>query len=893
MANVDPRNPQIGTHGSPASLNGGNAYPSSEQLDPLGDKDDDGTGMTVEDTEDGGAVATLKGPEVDKDPKFYRNLVEEMEEGDLAIIATDLERKILDDKNSRSKRDELYEEGIRRTGLAGDAPGGAAFEGASRVVHPMLIKASVDFGSRTVKELLPAKGPVRDNIYGTQTVARVEKAKRQTRHMNWQLTKQMPEFRSEMEQLITQVPLGGDAYMLMEWNGKHHRPVSTFIPVDEMLIPFAASNFRSAQRRTWMEKITQETFEQRVDDAIYRDTDTISVAAEPESTKAAGAAAKVEGKETTAENIDGQRIIYRTWTSLELAIDGEESAPYVVHMDESTKKILAIYRNWAEDDDDQGELAWVVQFPFVPWRGAMSIGLVHLIGSLAAASTGALRALLDSAHLNNFPTLIKLAGLNKGGQTLNLQATAIKEMEGGVSVDDIRKLMMNVPFNPPSDTLYKLLGFCVEAGQDVVRTTFENMADNSQQMPVGTTLALIEQGMTVFSAIHARLHASMAELLAVLHRINGMYLDEQEVLDDTGELLVKQADYQGPMDIQPVSDPNIFSEMQRFAQIQIIAQRAQLLPQLYDLREVEKSILERTKVPDAERFLLPKQEVVETNAVTENAMLSLGQPVHAFPDQDHLAHIQVLLDYAKNPMLGMLSIIAPAFVPAAMQHLKEHIVFWYVSFMEQHSSAAIGSGAKIGELMKYKDPQTREEVDKLMAQISGKFLENQTMETLQGIMPVFQKLEAFVQQQQKAAQEQAIAAQQPAAAARIESAKIAAASTDKRTDAQTQIAQGEQKLEAGAVAGQNAQKAAESQAQTQRDEAAAALDMQKTREQQMHEALGDEADRASSATEQARELAAKHEITAQDNATALTIAEVGAAARRATAVKNGTRVNKE
>lgn len=900
MAKADPRTPRIGPPGNFSAFNGAaHDYPSSEELNPLGDEDsDDGTGMTVTDTEDGGAVATLAGPPETDSKEFYKNLAADMEEGELATLATDLERKIQDDKTSRSKRDELYEEGIRRTGLAGDAPGGAQFEGASKVVHPMLIKASVDFGSRAVKELLPAKGPVRDNIFGTQTLQRVEKARRQTRHMNWQLTKQMPEFRSEMEQLITQLPLGGNCYMMLEWSRQYKRPIATFIPVDEMLIPFAASNFRSAQRRSWMEKITKETFEGRINDGLYRDADNIllSPSAEPDSTKSSDAAARVEGKETTAENIDGQRIVYRTWTSLKLEVDGDESHPYVVHLDDTTRKILAIYRNWKEEDENKEELAWVTEFAFVPWRGALAIGLVHLIGSLAAASTGALRALLDSAHLNNFPTMVKLAGLNKGGQTINLQATQVKEMEGGVSVDDIRKLMMNVPFNQPSPVLYELLGFCVEAGQDVVRTTFENMADNSQQMPVGTTLALIEQGMTVFSAIHARLHASMAELLSVLHRINGLYLNEQKVLDETGELLVKASDYQGPMDIQPVSDPNIFSETQRFAQVQIIAQRAQLMPQLYDAYKVEKAILGRTKIPDADQFLIPKPEVVETNAVTENAMLALGRPIHAFPDQDHLAHIQTLLDFAKNPMLGMLSIIAPAFVPAALQHLKEHIVFWYVDFMEKHASGSIRqieSGTKIADIMRYKDAETRKELDRLMAQVSAKFLERQTQQTLAGIMPVFQKLEQFMQQQQQAQMEQAAAAAQPMAQARITAAKIAAASTDKRTDSQTQVAQGQQKLEAGAMAADNTLKNQELQAQTEKEQADAAAEAERTRQQMIADAGGDQADRESQETQQLRELAAKHEITGQDNATALTIAEIAAAARRATAVKNGTRVNKE
>jgi hypothetical protein len=855
--------------------------------------------MKVEDTADGGALVTLDGPAIEQNGEFYENLANTDLGIDLATIASDLHRKIEDDKLSRKRRDELYEEGIRRTGLANDAPGGASFEGASRVVHPMLIKASVDFGSRAVKEMLPAKGPVRDNIFGTQTEQRVEKARRQTRHMNWQLTKQMPEFRSEMEQLITQLPLGGNAYLLGEWTDRYKRPLTTFIPVDEMVIPFAASNFRTAQRRTWLEKITQDTYEERVDSGLYEDIDGVNVSpAEPETTASADAAARVEGKESSSENVDGQRIIYRTWTSLRLPeeVDGGKLRPYVVHMDSTTKAIIGLYRNWKPDDETFAELPWVVEFAFVPWRGALAIGLVHLIGSLAAASTGALRALLDSAHLNNFPTMIKLAGLNKGGQTINLQATSIKEMEGGVSVDDIRKLMMNVPFNPPSPVLYQLLGFCVEAGQDVVRTTFENMADNSQQMPVGTTLALIEQGMTVFSAIHARMHASMAEFLAVLHRINATYLDEQEVLDDTGELIVRAADYQGPMDVQPVTDPNIFSETQRFAQIQIVAQRAQLAPQLYDARAVEKAILERTKIPDADKFLLPKPEVIESNAVTENAMMALGRPVHAFPDQDHLSHMQVHLDFAKDPFLGMNPLIAQSFVPPIMTHLKEHIVLWYVSFMEQHATRSIQTvdpKSKAADMMKYKDPGVRQELDKLLGQISAQFLGAQTGETLKGMMPVIQQLTGYMQKQQQAAQAQAVAMQQPMAQARIHAADVAAASKDKQTQSEASVAQSQQQLEASGQQADQALKNAQMQAETQRTQQQTQDQAASDAAQRAADAQSDQADTASQEAQQARELAVKHETTSQDNATALTIAEMNNAADDKARIKDGTKVNKE
>ena len=261
-----------------------------------------------------------------------------------------------------------------------------------------------------------------------------------------------------------------------------------------------------------------------------------------------------------------------------------EPAPYIITIDKLSRKVLSVYRNWDELDESKEELQWFVEFPFVPWRGAYPIGLPHMIGGISAAATGALRALLDSAHISNSQTMLKLKGGTRGGQTLEIQPTQVLEIEGGLNVDDVRKLAMPLPYNPPSAVLLQLLGVLVDAGKGVVRTTLEDLADSNSNTPVGTTLARIEQGMTVFSAIHGRLHDAMGRMLRILHRLNGMYLDDENIEAELGEELATRADFDGPMDVVPVSDPNIFSEAQRYAQVQAVAQRAAALPQLYNLR---------------------------------------------------------------------------------------------------------------------------------------------------------------------------------------------------------------------------------------------------------------------------------------------------------------------
>lgn len=688
----------------------------------------------VEENEDGSAFVTIDVPEAAENAEFYSNLAETMAETDLNEVAQQLLEFVARDKEARSLRDKQYEEGLRRTGLGDDAPGGAQFQGASKVVHPMLTEACVDFASRVIKELFPPDGPVKEKIIGDVTAEKLKKAERKKKFANWQLTEQMPEFRSEFEQLTTQVPLGGAQYLKLYWDDNKNRPVALFIPIDDVYLPYSATSFYSAERKTHAQHLTNLEFEKRVGSGFYRDL-ILSAPSEPKQSEAGKANDKIEGKKQTSYNEDGLRTIFEIACYLEI----EEQfglAPYLVTVDDTTHQVLAIYRNWDPDDEMQQELIHMIEFPFVPWRGAYPIGLPHMIGSLSAAATGSLRALLDSAHINNFPGMLKLKGGNRGGQSERIEPTQVTEIEGGVGVDDIRKIAMPVPFNPPNAVLYQLLGFVTEAAKGVVRTTFEKLQDQNPNVPVGTTLAMIEQGMTVFSAIHGRLHNSMAMLLKVLHRINAKHLDDEYIKQQTGEHLAYASDFQGPMDIVPVSDPNIFSETQRYAQMQFVAQRAAAMPQLYDQRAVEEMLLERTKIPNAEKLLNKKPEPQELNAINENLALTLGRPVMAFPEQDHLAHLQAHLDYLKSPMFGGNILIAPTFIPGVMQHVKEHLAMWYAKTIYEQSSAA--AGIPLEEFMNSKDPEIEAEIDRTLAQASIRYMP-EIEQTLEKAMPIIQQ----------------------------------------------------------------------------------------------------------------------------------------------------------
>jgi len=283
--------------------------------------------------------------------------------------------------------------------------------------------------------------------------------------------------------------------------------------------------------------------------------------------------------------------------------------------------------------------------------------------------------------------------------------------------------------------LFQLLGFLVEAGKGVVKTTLDESNDN-QNVPVGTMMARIEQGMVVFSSIHARLHDAMGRVLKVVHRINATYLDDDDVKQQTGEQLASRKDFEDPLDVIPVSDPNIFSEMQRFAQVQTIAQRAATLPQLYDLRKVEEAILERMRIPNPSSFLIAKPEPVEMNAVNENVAAAMGRPIVAFPAQDHLAHLQAHLDFLGNPMFGMNPIIAQKFIPAMLQHTAEHMTLWYATQVHQITSSA--AETDIGQFAKSKDPAVRAKFDTVLAAAAQK-VNQQAGEAFKGVPPVLQQ----------------------------------------------------------------------------------------------------------------------------------------------------------
>jgi len=644
--------------------------------------------MLIEEQEDGSALIEMPEEET-VETNHFDNLAETLDTFKLNTLATDLLELVEKDKESRKKRDEQYQEGLKRTGLGDDAPGGAMFDGASRIVHPVLAEGCVDFAARAIKELVPANGPVKAKIIGKADRDVLDRAKRKTDYLNWLLTKKMRSYRDEKEILLTQLPLGGSQYEKYYPDPVSGNYVMEFVPVDKVLLPFSAVSFYSSPRVTQMLDLTRAEFESRIKSGFYKDIENVLEATEetPEETAAEQANDKIEGRSESSYNEDGLRRVYEI--SCNVAVEGEEVAPYIVHIDEPSSRVVAVYRNWAEDDENQERLDWWVEDKFIPWRGAYGVGLPHLIGGLAGALTGALRALLDSAHINNSPGAVKLKGGRASGQNLTIEQTQVVELDAPPGTSDIRQVIMPLPFNPPSPVLFQLLDWITGQAKGVVATSEEKIADAGNNMPVGTTLALIEQGSHVFSSIHARLHESQRRSLEIICRLVRDYPNEEDLR--RFELTVE--DFQDDDDVEPVSDPRIFSEAQRFAQLQEQMKLMQAFPDLnWDREEMARRALILLRCDSADGVLKAKPPEVTADPVTENFMAATGgAALKASPEQDHVAHIKAHLEFILDPLYGSGPAIPGQHLTLILANIQEHMMQIYLGAAK--TAAAIGAMA--------------------------------------------------------------------------------------------------------------------------------------------------------------------------------------------------------
>lgn len=836
-------------------------------------------------TENDDGSVTIKVPdnaEPSGDTAHFDNLAEKVKETELSALAIELVDLIEYDKRARAKRDQQYAEGLKRSGVTEEAPGGAEFEGASRASHPVLLECSIDISASLYKEVFPADGPCKTKIFGEAGQEELDRAERIKTFMNYQLMEEIEEYESTLDETLSQVPLGGSQFMKFWWSFEKKRPTCEYVPLDDIYLPYSESSFYSARRKTHRFRIQQSEIDARIRSGMYREVDLSSVPTEPDRTKTEVASDRIEGKEPTAENEDGSREFWETYIELDLEFDKKTDgvAPYIITLDVMEHKILAIRRNWEEDDEERKPMDWLVEFPFIRWRGAYSLGFTQIIGGLTAASTGVLRAILDSAHINNSQSILKIKGARFGGQNKMANQTGVTELETAPNVDDIRKLVMPYPFKPPSPMLYELLGWLTNAAKGVVTTAEEKIADATSQMPVGTTLALIEQGGKVFSAIHKRTHKAQKKSLSILYRLNKMYLTKERIVEELGKLVVRPEDFQGPCNIVPVSDPNIFSETQRYAQMQAVHQ-LMLIPQFaqeLDARKILDRTLDSLKIPDPDDIKIKRPEPTELNPVAENMSMALGTPCTAFPMQDHLAHMQAHTTFFKDPAFGSNPVILPAFVQQYVEHMKQHLVLFYAKMMYDGATAALG-GKPISEFMqKTSTEEEKAELDKLLAVISV-HVEKQSAAVLKDLIPIIQEAAQMADKMKmpQPMDPSAVAAQdvQRQAQKDQQDGQLKSKEIDQRGQLEAaklqQKAQSDQQKQQDNVAQLRAKAQSEAQKQQAENQRKQAELAAQSEEQQLNLAFEEEAQQRDLAME-ARKVQSDMAMNHEDNQTAIEIA---------------------
>jgi hypothetical protein len=622
-----------------------------------------------------------------EDEDFGMNLAEVMDEGDLSLIAGDLEGDISNDKSSRKDWEKAYTDGLKLLGL-GFEERTEPWQGASGVFHPMITEAVVRFQSETITEMFPAQGPVRTKIIGQETIEKKEAAVRVEDDMNYELTEVMREFRPEQERMLWSLPATGSAFKKVYYDPSLGRQVSMFIPAEDIILPYGTTDLDSCYRLTHVMRKTKNEIKKLQQAGFYLDIDL------PEPSRDKDEIKQAKDKETGFSDLNDDRYtIYEVHVDLDLKgfedldDEGEPTGialPYVMTMIKGTNDVLAIRRNWNEDDDLRLKRQHFVHYQYIPGFGAYGFGLFHLIGGFAKSATSIMRQLIDAGTLSNLPGGLKSRGLRIKGDDTPIQPGEFRDVDIGSGA--LRDNILPLPYKEPSQVLAGLLGTIVEEGRRFAATADSNVSDMSANAPVGSTLALLERQLKVMTAIQARLHYTFKQELGLLAEIIKDYTDpDYDYKPEKGDKSAKKADYDY-VEIIPVSDPNAATMSQRVVQYQAVIQMAQMAPDIYDMPQLHRRMLEVLGIKNAEKLVKLPEDQKPMDPVTENMAVLKGEPIKAFFYQDHEAHIQVHMSFAQDPSMAQLigqNPRAPQITGALMAHIAEHAGFKYRQQIEQ------------------------------------------------------------------------------------------------------------------------------------------------------------------------------------------------------------------
>ena len=683
-------------------------------------------------TEDGGMLIDFDPNAFEQTGDFFANLADEMSEDALQKLSSELVGQYQGDRDSRSEWEDTYIKGLDQLGLKIEDRT-LPWPGACGVFHPMLTEAVVRFQSQAITEIFPSAGPVHTKVLGLDTKEKEKQAMRVQNYMNYLLTDKMTEYRTETEKLLFSLPLAGSAFRKVYYDPNMGRPCAIFVPAEDFIVSYGATDLLMADRATHVMKKTTNDVRKLQVSGFYRDVELPDAAPDPDDIR------------KKYDELTGDKSSYdfdNRYTLLEMMVNidlegfedtdetGNETGialPYVVTIDLSSKIVLSVRRNWYQQDENRMMRQHFAHYQYLPGIGFYGFGLVHLIGGLAKSATSLLRQLIDAGTLSNLPGGLKSRGLRIKGDDTPIMPGEFRDVDvpGGAIRDNISFL----PYKEPSTVLYQLLGNIVEEGRRFTSASDLNVADMKQEAPVGTTLAILERAMKVMSAIQSRLHASMRQEFNILVHVIKDFTSPQYPYEVEPEAGIKIEDFDDRIDVMPVSDPNSATMAQRIMQYQAALQLASQSPQMYNLPELHRQMLDTLGIRDAEKIIPIDDEAVPTDPITENMDMINGRPVKAFEHQDQEAHITVHMTAMQDPELAQMGENNPqgmkVLQASVESHIREHLAFQYRAEIEMELGTEL---PPLGEPL----PQSIEKrLSTLVADAAERLLQKHQMEAQQ------------------------------------------------------------------------------------------------------------------------------------------------------------------
>lgn len=661
----------------PAELDGTDL--TDDQLEDFEDWDED-----VEITEDeDGSVEIDFGGNTEGGPGFEHdtNLAEHIDDKDLQAMAAELVEAFDADKRSRSEWATAYTRGLDLLGFKVEERS-EPWQGASGVFHPLLTEAVVRFQAQAMAEMFPANGPAKTKIMGKITPDKTEQAQRVQVELNYQMTEEMSEYRDELDQMLFRLPLAGSSFKKVYYDPLLGRPVSMFVPVEDFVASYGASDLQTCPRYTHVMKKDANDILKLQLNGFYRDVELPTP--EPDMSDIQEKYNDLAGEEATIIDDDDRHTLLEMHVDINMPEDFDDmdgvARPHVITIDKTSRTILSIRRNWEEDDERKRKRMHFVHYKYLPGLGFYGTGLIHMIGGLAKSATSLIRQLIDAGTLSNLPGGLKTRGMRILGDDTPIRPGEFRDVDipGGALRDSITFL----PYKEPSTVLYQLLGNVVEEGRRIGSVADIQVGNMNPEAPVGTTLALMEQSMKVMSGVQARLHAAMHKELRLIARVIRDYMPEEydyyDLAEESG--LNRREDFSGKVDVIPVSDPNAATMAQRVVQYQSALQLAQQAPQLYNMGKLHRQMLEVMGIQEPDEIIKLPEDIKPADPVTENMAILKQEPVKVFAYQDHEAHIQVHMAAAQDPKIQQMigqSPFASAIMAAMSAHLTEHIAMQY------------------------------------------------------------------------------------------------------------------------------------------------------------------------------------------------------------------------